>query len=137
MTDPESYREKKKKRQRQVYAFNVLAAGTFGPLLLFKQKFFKKVYSWEYDDPIMMAIYGSGVLGVATLSAIALTNEKRYEQFLPVFYWQLLYKTLTIGFLAHRIFVKKGEKWGVWFIFLFFIPYVMAIFSACPWRKTD
>lgn len=136
MRDESAYREKKRRWQRFLYAYNTVMCFGLGPPMVIYQKLPRWLMRWPYEDPVMMGIYGTIVTSVGALSATALRNENNYERFLPVLYTQILYKSMACAFLAKELRKKEVPSWGLWLVFWFFAAYVAMLAQAIPWRKT-
>lgn len=95
-----------------------------------------KLLDWPYDDPVMMGIYWSIVTPVCVLSTAALREEEACERFLPLFYVQILYKSMACALLAKRLRKKEVPSRGLWFLFWFFAAYVAMLAKAIPWKNT-
>ena len=135
MTGEAGYLEKKKRWQRFMYGYNTVMCLSLGPPMVVFQKLPKALLKWPYEDPVMMGIYGSIVTSVGTLSAAALSDEANYERFLPVFYSQLMYKSITCALLARQLRRREVPSWGLWVLFWFFVVYIVMLVKAIPWRK--
>ncbi len=136
MSDTDSYREKKKRWQKFMYAYNTAMCFSAGPPMVLLGDFTRKVMKWPHDDPVMMGIYGSIVTSVGVLSASALADESKYEKFLPVLYTQIMYKTATCLLIANRWRKKEASSWGMHFIFWFFVLYIILLAQAIPWKAS-
>jgi len=134
MSDNESGMEKRKRRQRFMYAYNTVMCFSAGPPMVLAPDFTRRLLKWPHDDPVMMGIYGSIVTSVGVLSAAALRDESNYEKFLPVLYTQIMYKTATCLLIANRLRRKEASSWGVHFILWFFVLYIVLLSGAVPWR---
>ncbi|MEW6555368.1 MAG: hypothetical protein AB1384_13915 [Actinomycetota bacterium] len=134
MADMESYREKKKRWQKFMYAYNTVMCFSAGPPMVLAQGFTRKLMKWPHDDPVMMGIYGSIVTSVGVLSASALADESKYEKMLPVLYAQIMYKTATCLLIANRWRKKEASSWGMHFIFWLFVLYIVFLSQAIPWK---
>lgn len=135
MNDTSPYAEKKRRWQRFMYAYNAVMCFSAGPPMIVYQNLPKKILDWPYDDPVMMGIYGSIVTSVGALSAAALRDEEACERFLPLFYVQILYKSLACALLAKRLRKKEAPSRGLCFLFWFFAAYVAMLAKAIPWKK--
>jgi hypothetical protein len=71
---------------------------------------------------------------VGVLSASALADESKYEKMLPVFYTQIMYKTVTCLLIANKLRKKEVSSWGLHFMFWFFVLYVALLAQAIPWK---
>jgi hypothetical protein len=134
MSDSDSYREKKKRWQKFMYAYNTVMCFGVGPAMVLAPDLNRKLMNWPYEDPVMMGIYGSIVTSVGVLSASALADESKYEKMLPVFYTQIMYKTVTCLLIANKLRKKEVSSWGLHFMFWFFVLYVALLAQAIPWK---
>jgi hypothetical protein len=136
MADTDSYREKKKRWQKFMYAYNTAMCLSMGPPMVLAPDLTRKLMKWPHDDPVMMGIYGSSVTSVGVLSASALADESKYGQLLPVLYTQIMYKTATCLLIANRWRKKEASSWGMHFIFWFFVLYIILLAQAIPWKAS-
>lgn len=137
MTCDEHYLENKKKWQRFMYGYNTVMCFSAGPPMVLMQKLTRKLLNWPYDDPVMMGIYGSIVTSVGILSASALMDESKFEKHLPVFYTQIMYKTMTCLLIADKLRKREVSSWGLHFLLWFFVAYILMLAKAIPWKKVE
>lgn len=136
MRESTSGTDRKKRWRKFMYAYNTAMCLSLGPPMILYQKLPRTILKWPYEDPIMMGIYGTIVTSVGTLSAAALRSEEAQERFLPVFYIQIMYKTLTCALLARELRKKEANPWGLRLIFWFFVAYVAMLAAAVPWKRS-
>ena len=134
--EEETYLEKKKRRQRFMYGYNVVMCFSAGPPMALAPDLARKLLKWPYDDPVMMGIYGSIVASVGALSAAALRDEGNSERYLPVLYAQIMYKAMTCLLIANRLRREEASSWGVHFILWFFVLYIALLARAIPWKRS-
>jgi hypothetical protein len=69
------------------------------------------------------------------LSATALKEESKCEEFLPLLYTQIMYKTATCAIIADKLRKKEVSSWGLHFILWFFVLYIALLAKAIPWKS--
>lgn len=126
--------EKRRRRQKFMYAYNTVMCLGGGPPMVLAPDLTRRLLKWPHDDPVMMGIYGSIVTSVGLLSAAALRDESRYQDFLPLLYAQIMYKTITCLLIANRLRRKEASSWGVHFMLWYFVLYLVLLSGAVPWR---
>jgi hypothetical protein len=121
--------------RRFMYGYNVALCLTLGPAMMLRQSLPRRLLRWPWDDPVMMGIYGSIVTSVGLLSAAALLDEKKEQGYLPVFYAQMLYKSMTCLLLRSRLRRGGNGRWGMRVLFWFFAAYIVMLAGAVRDRE--
>ena len=135
MADTTTSREKRKRWRKFMYGYNTVMCFSAGPPMVLFPGFAKKLLNWPYEDPVMMGIYGSIVTSVGALSAAALGDEEKQEEYLPLFLVQMMYKTATCMLIANRLRKKEASSWGLHFMLWFFVVYIALLAGTTPWRR--
>ena len=121
--------------RRFMYGYNVALCLTLGPAMMLRQSLPRRLLRWPWEDPVMMGIYGSMVTSVGLLSAAALLDEKKEQSYLPVFYAQMLYKSMTCLLLRSRLRRGGNGRWGMRVLFWFFASYIVMLAGAVGDRE--
>lgn len=116
---------------KAMYVYTAIGAGGFGFMSLFLPNLVQSAFRFPGQDPAVFKLYGSVSLASGLIALLALRSPLK---FVPMLFFQLIYKPVWLAAVAIPLFIEGRYPLHVVAISVIFLTYIVGDLIAIPFR---
>ena len=116
---------------KAMYVLTAIGAGGFGLVALFFPSFARSAFRFPIQDPAVFELYGSVSLASGLIALLALRSPLK---FVPMLFFQLVYKPIWLAVVAIPLFLQGQFPFYVVVISAIFLTFIIGDLIAIPFR---